>query len=128
MDLVITYTHIYIYIINMLYHVSNQLSNNMRLYRDFLLTEKVGIFIPQGCDGSILLDDNGTFVGEKNASPNQNSVRGFDVIDSIKTRVEAACNGTVSCADILAIAARDGAVLVRRSLSSSFNNQYILKL
>lgn len=112
----------------MLYHVSNQLSNNMRLYRDFLLTEKVGIFIPQGCDGSILLDDNGTFVGEKNASPNQNSVRGFDVIDSIKTRVEAACNGTVSCADILAIAARDGAVLVRRSLSSSFNNQCILKL
>ncbi|XP_058100848.1 peroxidase P7-like [Magnolia sinica] len=66
-----------------------------------------------GCDGSILLDDVGSFVGEKNALPNQNSVRGFEVIDAIKTRVEATCNGTVSCADILALAARDGVVLLR---------------
>ena len=66
----------------------------------------------QGCDGSILLDDTATFTGEKNALPNQNSARGFEVIDTIKTRVEAACNATVSCADILALAARDGVVLV----------------
>ncbi|KAK7272428.1 hypothetical protein RJT34_29016 [Clitoria ternatea] len=65
-----------------------------------------------GCDASILLDDTGTFIGEKNAAPNQNSARGFEVIDAIKTKVEAACSGTVSCADILAIAARDGVVLV----------------
>ncbi|KAF5185438.1 Peroxidase [Thalictrum thalictroides] len=64
----------------------------------------------QGCDASILLDDTATFTGEKNAGPNANSVRGFEVIDTIKTRVEAACNGTVSCADILALAARDGTV------------------
>ncbi|KAL6328933.1 hypothetical protein AAG906_007223 [Vitis piasezkii] len=63
-----------------------------------------------GCDASILLDDTATFTGEKNALPNQNSVRGFEVIDTIKTRVEAACNATVSCADILALAARDGVV------------------
>ncbi|TKY45353.1 Peroxidase 4 [Spatholobus suberectus] len=65
-----------------------------------------------GCDASILLDDTATFVGEKNAVPNQNSVRGYEVIDTIKTNVEAACNGTVSCADILALAARDGVVLL----------------
>ncbi|CAK9143903.1 unnamed protein product [Ilex paraguariensis] len=65
-----------------------------------------------GCDASILLDDTATFTGEKNAGPNQNSARGFDVIDTIKTRVEAACTGTVSCADILALAARDGVVLL----------------
>ncbi|ESW21722.1 hypothetical protein PHAVU_005G094200 [Phaseolus vulgaris] len=65
-----------------------------------------------GCDASILLDDSGTFVGEKNAVPNQNSVRGYEVIDTIKTNVEAACNGMVSCADILALAARDGVVLL----------------
>ncbi|CAN1233784.1 Cationic peroxidase 1 [Linum perenne] len=65
-----------------------------------------------GCDGSVLLDDTTTFTGEKNANANRNSVRGFEVIDTIKTRVERACSGTVSCADILAIAARDGVVLL----------------
>lgn len=69
----------------------------------------------QGCDGSILLDDTATFTGEQNALPNRNSARGFEVIDAIKTRVEAACANTVSCADILALAARDGVVLVRFS-------------
>ncbi|RVW20247.1 Peroxidase 4 [Vitis vinifera] len=68
--------------------------------------------LAQGCDASILLDDTATFTGEKNALPNQNSVRGFEVIDTIKTRVEATCNATVSCADILALAARDGVVLL----------------
>lgn len=63
-----------------------------------------------GCDGSILLDDTSTFTGEKTANPNNNSVRGFDVIDTIKSQVEAACNGVVSCADIVAIAARDSVV------------------
>ncbi|KAE8797020.1 Peroxidase 52 [Hordeum vulgare] len=65
-----------------------------------------------GCDGSILLDDTSTLTGEKNAGPNANSARGFDVIDAIKTRVEAACRATVSCADILALAARDGVNLL----------------
>ncbi|XP_010552918.1 PREDICTED: peroxidase P7-like [Tarenaya hassleriana] len=65
-----------------------------------------------GCDGSILLDDTSSFTGEKNAGPNRNSVRGFDVIDNIKTAAEKACPGIVSCADILAIAARDGVVLL----------------
>ncbi|KAK5833906.1 peroxidase P7-like [Gossypium arboreum] len=65
-----------------------------------------------GCDGSILLDDTATFTGEKNAVPNRNSARGFEVIDTIKTNVEAACRATVSCADILALAARDGVALL----------------
>lgn len=64
----------------------------------------------QGCDGSILLD--GGADTEKFAFPNVNSVRGFDVIDTIKTSVESACSGVVSCADIVAIAARDSVLLV----------------
>jgi peroxidase len=66
----------------------------------------------QGCDASILLDDTASFTGEKNAGPNANSVRGYDVIDAIKTQVEAACSATVSCADIVALAARDSVNLV----------------
>ncbi|XP_074319185.1 peroxidase N-like [Silene latifolia] len=61
-----------------------------------------------GCDGSILLDGSDS---EKFANPNRNSVRGFEVVDAIKTAVETSCPGVVSCADILAIAARDSVVL-----------------
>ncbi|KNA15337.1 hypothetical protein SOVF_099160, partial [Spinacia oleracea] len=63
-----------------------------------------------GCDGSILLNDTANFTGEKTAIPNVNSVRGYDVIDTIKSQVENICPGIVSCADIVAVAARDSVV------------------
>lgn len=62
----------------------------------------------QGCDGSILISGTNT---ERTAGPNVN-LRGFEVIDNAKTQLEAACPGVVSCADILALAARDTVVLV----------------
>ncbi|KAK2386617.1 peroxidase P7 [Trifolium repens] len=65
-----------------------------------------------GCDGSILLDDTSSFRGEKTAAPNNNSVRGYEVIDAIKSKVEAICPGVVSCADIVAITARDSVVIL----------------
>ncbi|EMS64478.1 Peroxidase 1 [Triticum urartu] len=58
-----------------------------------------------GCDASVLLSGN-----EQNAGPNAGSLRGFGVIDGIKAQVEAVCKQTVSCADILAVAARDSVV------------------
>lgn len=66
----------------------------------------------QGCDASVLLDDTSSFTGEKTAGANVNSLRGFEVIDDIKTQVESACPGIVSCADIVAVAARDSVVAV----------------
>ncbi|VFQ75469.1 unnamed protein product [Cuscuta campestris] len=65
----------------------------------------------QGCDASILLDNSGGMRSEKISNPNRNSARGYEVIDEIKDAVERKCPLTVSCADILALAARDSVVL-----------------
>jgi len=61
-----------------------------------------------GCDGSILLDGPDS---EKLALPNLNSVRGYEVIDAIKADLETACPGVVSCADVVAYAAKYGVLL-----------------
>ncbi|CAN4126243.1 unnamed protein product [Withania somnifera] len=64
-----------------------------------------------GCDASILLDKTATIDSEKTAVPNNNSIRGFDVIDKIKSEVDKCCGrAVVSCADIVAVAARDSVV------------------
>ncbi|WMV54815.1 hypothetical protein MTR67_048200 [Solanum verrucosum] len=63
------------------------------------------------CFGSINYSKNtGNKQSEKNAGPNQ-SVRGYELIDQIKSRLESACPTTVSCADIIALATRDSVAL-----------------
>jgi peroxidase len=64
----------------------------------------------QGCDASVLLRNATGIESEQCAFANKNSLRGFDVIDTIKSAVEAACPNTVSCADILALTSHDSAI------------------
>lgn len=66
----------------------------------------------QGCDASILLEDTPSFTGERTALQNNNSARGFEVIEAAKRAVEDICPGVVSCADVLAVAARDASAAV----------------
>ncbi|KAJ8624775.1 hypothetical protein MRB53_033305 [Persea americana] len=60
----------------------------------------------RGCDGSVLLNSVGQNTAEKDGPPNR-SLHAYYVIDSAKTQVEKVCPGVVSCADVLALAARD---------------------
>ncbi|XP_010268456.1 PREDICTED: peroxidase 46-like isoform X2 [Nelumbo nucifera] len=57
----------------------------------------------EGCDGSVLLEGNET----ERSDPANASLGGFSVVESAKGLLELFCPETVSCADILALAARD---------------------
>lgn len=92
------------------------LNFNVRSGSCRVFSEKMWIYLLQGCDGSVLLDDTATLIGEKKAEQNVNSLKGFELVDKIKQKLEAECPGTVSCADLLAIAARDAVVLVNLTI------------
>ncbi|KAL5718891.1 peroxidase [Ranunculus cassubicifolius] len=64
----------------------------------------------RGCDASVLLNtSSNSNQTEKTATPNL-TLRGFGFIDSVKALLEAECPGIVSCADVIALVARDSVV------------------
>ncbi|KAK6926100.1 hem peroxidase [Dillenia turbinata] len=93
--------------------VSNAFSNDSGIAPGLLRLHFHDCFAGVGCEGSILIDSTPTNAAEKDGPPNGITIRGTEVIDSAKARIEALCRGVVSCADILAYAARDAVELTR---------------
>ncbi|XP_011003204.1 PREDICTED: peroxidase 27-like [Populus euphratica] len=65
----------------------------------------------RGCDGSVLLSSTKKNQAEKDAIPNK-TLRGFNVIDAVKSALEKKCPGVVSCSDVLALVARDAVLMI----------------
>ncbi|KAL3697840.1 hypothetical protein R1sor_011916 [Riccia sorocarpa] len=85
--------------------VNTELDKNLKLAAGIIRMQFHDCFV-EGCDGSVLLDGSNT---EKQAPINAKLI-GYEVIDAAKAAVEAVCPGVVSCADIIAYAARDSTV------------------
>lgn len=67
----------------------------------------------QGCDASVLLDGSAGGSSEQEAPPNLSlRSQAFEIIDNLRKRVHKRCGSVVSCADIVAVAARDSVYLV----------------
>nr|CCJ34829.1 horseradish peroxidase isoenzyme HRP_22684.1 [Armoracia rusticana] len=90
--------------------IVDELQSDPRIAASLLRLHFHDCFV-RGCDASVLLDNSTSFQSEKDAAPNANSARGFDVVDRMKAALEKACPGTVSCADVLAISAQISVLL-----------------
>ena len=69
----------------------------------------------QGCDGSVLLDKTPDGGSTEKDAMNNIGLEGFDLIDRIKGKL----GESVSCADIVALAARDGTFLVHTIMDTA---------
>ncbi|KAK6130374.1 hypothetical protein DH2020_035879 [Rehmannia glutinosa] len=87
----------------------------MHFHDCFVRVKNLLLFFCQGCDGSVLIDSTANNTAEKDTIPNR-SLAGFDVIDEIKTQLEKTCPGKVSCADIVALSARDSVSVQNRTM------------
>ncbi|KAK4280163.1 hypothetical protein QN277_011823 [Acacia crassicarpa] len=92
-------------------HLKKVFTNDIGLAAGLLRLHFHDCFV-QGCDGSVLLDGSASGPSEKEAPPNL-SLRAevFKIIEDLRAHVHHHCGSVVSCADIVAVAARDSVFL-----------------
>ncbi|RLN22849.1 peroxidase 25 [Panicum miliaceum] len=78
----------------------------------------------QGCDASVLISG----ASSERTAPQNFGLRGFEVIDDAKSQLEAVCPGVVSCADILALAARDAVDLRQKFADQGLSDHDLVTL
>ncbi|XP_028757908.1 peroxidase 12-like [Neltuma alba] len=92
-------------------HLKKVFTNDIGLAAGLLRLHFHDCFV-QGCDGSVLLDGSASGPSEKEAPPNLSlRAQAFKIIEDLRALVHHHCGSVVSCADIVAVAARDSVFL-----------------
>jgi peroxidase len=66
----------------------------------------------RGCDASVMIVPTPLHTTSERAAIPNHTLRGFTAVDAVKRALEDACPGAVSCADALALMARDAVALL----------------
>jgi peroxidase len=92
-------------------YLANAFKSNIGLAAGLLRLHFHDCFV-QGCDASVLLDGSASGPGEQQAPPNLTlRPAAFKAINEIRALIDKACGVVVSCADVVALAARDSVSL-----------------